>query len=53
MNINKTLRIALILPITIVWDVFFYIMKHIYKLCVYIDREGGIMIDKFVNGDES
>jgi hypothetical protein len=32
------LALALLVSIAFIWDVFFFIIKHFYNLCAYIDK---------------
>lgn len=47
-NIKKWAKTALIVPIVLVWDVFFWTLTQIYKGASYIDTVGGDKLDEFL-----
>jgi len=47
-EIKKLAKIAIVMPVVLVWDVFFWTLTNIYKGASYIDTVGGDKLDKFM-----
>jgi len=47
-EIKKLAKIAIVMPVVLVWDVFFWVLSKIYKGASYIDTVGGDKLDKFM-----
>ena len=47
-DIKRWAKIALIVPVVLIWDGLFWILTQIYKGASYIDTVGGDKLDKFL-----
>jgi len=47
----KYFKIAVIAIPVVLWDVFYYLVTLLYDGCTWIDREGGKVIEQFMQGD--
>lgn len=44
---KKLIRYALI-PVALAWDAFFFLVKHLYHLCVIIDDKGEKFFERHI-----
>lgn len=45
---KRALKVAVIFPISIVWDVLFYVVSKLYLGMRFVDRRGGEIIENFL-----
>ena len=48
---KRWLKVAMLAPIIVVWDVTFFIVDKLHQGMVWIDREGGLIIDDFLEDE--
>lgn len=47
-DVIKWAKIILILPIVLVWDVFYWTLTMLHKGATWIDENGAVKLEKFV-----
>lgn len=48
LNYRHGLKILLVIVPVLLWDVFFWVIKTVYNMCVTIDEKGGQALQKFL-----
>lgn len=48
---KRYLKIALMCPIVLIWDVYFFLVKKLYEGSKVIDEAGGKLIENFIDED--
>lgn len=50
-NMKRRYKVIIIFLPVLIWDMYYYLLKHLYRLSTNIDNVGGDKIDKFL-GDK-
>jgi len=46
---KRYLKIAIIIPVVFVWDVYFFLIEKLYRGSKIVDEEGGKLIEDFID----
>lgn len=49
MNYKRALKMVVGIPIAIIWDTWFYIIRNLYEISDIIDRKGDRWLNKWMN----
>lgn len=49
-KLKRWQKVALVIVPIVVWDVFYFVVKTLYKGCTFIDEKGSEILSKFVDG---
>ena len=50
-NRDLILKFALVIPLVLVWDAFYWLLSKLYNFCTYIDDVGGEKVRQFIHGE--
>lgn len=45
---KRYLKIALICPVVLIWDIYFYLIEKLYAGSKILDEKGGELIENFI-----
>lgn len=45
---KRTLKLILVVPIAIAWDILYGLVRFLYDIMTYIDREGEKRLESFL-----
>lgn len=46
---KRYLKIALLSPIILIWDIYYFFIEKLYQGSKFIDEEGGKLIEDFID----
>lgn len=46
---KRYLKITLLSPIVLVWDVYFFLIERLYRGSKIVDEEGGKLLEDFID----
>ena len=46
---KRYLKITLLSPVVLIWDVYFFLIEKLYQGSKFIDEEGGKLIEDFID----
>lgn len=45
---KRALKVALVFPVVVVWDISFFVVSKLYEGMSFVDEKGGKIIEKFL-----
>ena len=46
MDYKKVFVMILLLPFVLLWDIFYAVIKAVYKGCTFVDQKGEVVLNK-------